>query len=43
MQTAEELSKQVGKRKACAVLGIPRSRLYRTEKPRSATSGMYDK
>ena len=37
MQTAEELSKQVGKRKACAVLGIPRSRLYRTEKPRSAT------
>jgi putative transposase len=36
MQTAEELSKRVGKREACAVLGIPRSRLYRTEKPRSA-------
>ena len=37
MKSAEELSKRVGKREACAVLGIPRSRLYRTEKPRSAT------
>lgn len=35
MQAAEELSKRVGKRKACAVLGIPRSRLYRTENPQS--------
>ena len=36
MQTAAELSKRIGKREACAVLGIPRIRLYRTEKPRSA-------
>lgn len=36
MQTAEALSKWIGKRKACAALGIPRSRLYRTENPRSA-------
>lgn len=33
---AEALSKRIGKRKACAVLGIPRSPLYRTEDPRSA-------
>lgn len=36
MQNAEALSKRIGKRKACAVLGIPRSRLYRTANPRSA-------
>lgn len=36
MQNAKALSKRIGKRKACAMLGIPRSRLYRTENPRSA-------
>ena len=36
MQNAEALSKRIGKRKTCAVLGIPRSRLYRTENPQSA-------
>jgi putative transposase len=35
MQTAEGLSKQVGKRQACTVLGVPRSRLYRREKRQS--------
>lgn len=41
IQTAEGLSKQVGKRQACTVLGVPRSRLYRREKrhsPRSRSS-----
>lgn len=32
MQAAKELSKQVGKHKACTVLGVPRSRLYPREK-----------
>ena len=32
MQSAEGLSKQVGKRQACTVLGVPRGRLYRKEK-----------
>jgi putative transposase len=32
MQTAAGLSKQIGRRKACAVLGVPRGRLYRTDK-----------
>jgi putative transposase len=35
MQSAEGLSKQVGKRKVCAVLGVPRGRLYGREKRRS--------
>ena len=34
MQSVEELSKRIGKRTACATLGIPRSRLYRTRAPR---------
>jgi putative transposase len=38
MQAAEGLSKQVGKRKACAVLGVPRGRLYRTAKRQSPRS-----
>lgn len=33
MQTAEELSKKLGKRTACTVLGVPRSSLYRAQKP----------
>jgi putative transposase len=36
MQSAEALSGQVGKRAACTALGIPRSRLYRSKKPRQA-------
>ena len=36
MQSAEELSKRIGKRTACAALGIPRSSLYRTRAPRKA-------
>ena len=31
MQAAEGLSKQVGKRQASTVLGVPRGRLYRRE------------
>jgi len=34
MQTAEELSKKIGKQAACAALGLPRSSLYRVRKPR---------
>ncbi len=34
MQSAEELSKRIGKRTACAALGVPRSRLYRAHTPR---------
>lgn len=34
MQLAEELSKKVGVKAACTVLGIPRSSLYRTRAPR---------
>jgi len=33
MQTAEELSKKLGKRTACTALGVPRSSLYRAQKP----------
>ena len=33
MQTAEELSKKIGKRTACTALGLPRSSLYRAQKP----------
>jgi len=36
MQTAEELSKKIGKRAACTALGLPRSSLYRAQKPRRA-------
>jgi putative transposase len=38
MQSVEVLSKQVGKRTACATLGVPRSRLYRSRKPRTEPS-----
>jgi putative transposase len=34
MQTAQALSKKIGKREACAVLGIPRSSLHRSTQPR---------
>ena len=34
MQSAAELSKKIGKRAACAVLGIPRSSLHRSTQPR---------
>lgn len=34
MQTAEALSQKIGKRAACAALGLPRSSLYRAQKPR---------
>ena len=35
MQATAELSEQVGKRKACSVLGVPRGRLYPREKRQS--------
>ena len=35
MEAAEGLSKQVGKHQACAVLGVPRGRLYLREKRQS--------
>jgi putative transposase len=39
MQTAEELSKKIGKQAACTALGLPRSSLYRAQKPhRTQTS-----
>lgn len=34
MQAAEELSKKIGRQAASAVLGVPRSSLYRAQKPR---------
>jgi putative transposase len=34
MQTAQALSEKIGKREACAVLGIPRSSLHRATQPR---------
>jgi putative transposase len=37
MQRAKELSKKMGLKNACAALGVPRSSLYRTKKPRPAT------
>jgi len=38
MQSAEELSKRIGKQAACTALGVPRSSLYRTRKPRKEPS-----
>jgi len=34
MQSAEELSQRIGKQAACTALGVPRSSLYRSRKPR---------
>jgi putative transposase len=34
MQTAEELSKKIGRQAACTALGLPRSSLYRAQKTR---------
>ena len=37
MQRVKELSKEIGLKDACAALGVPRSSLYRWEKPRPTT------
>ena len=39
MQSAEELSKKVGKQAACTALGVPRSSLYRSCTPRKEPTG----
>lgn len=38
MQQAEELSKRIGRKAACTALGVPRSSLYRSNKPRKESS-----
>lgn len=37
MQRAKDLSKKIGLKAACAALGVPRSSLYRAEKPRPSS------
>jgi putative transposase len=38
MQRAKDLSEKMGLKDACAALGVPRSSLYRAEKPRSTSA-----
>ncbi|MBM3179297.1 MAG: hypothetical protein FJZ86_02980 [Chloroflexi bacterium] len=38
MQHAKDLSKKIGLKAACAALGVPRSSLYRAEKPRPSST-----